>query len=131
MTFARWVFRAAGIYGIVLTTPLLFLEERVFQDNPPPLTHAEYYYGFLVVVLAMQVLYLIISLDPPRYRQTIISGLIGKWGYAAIVVWLVLKERTPAMALIFAGIDFALGLLFLVVFLQLSKHTNANYSSKS
>ena len=40
-TFARRVFRFAGIYGLVVRPPQYFLAERLGRDAPPPLTHLE------------------------------------------------------------------------------------------
>jgi hypothetical protein len=50
MRFARWVFQSAGIYGLAVLNPHYFLEKQVSRDYPPPVTHSEYFYGFLGVV---------------------------------------------------------------------------------
>jgi hypothetical protein len=42
-------------------TPQYFMESRVSADYPPAITHPEYYYGFLGVAIAFQVLFVIIS----------------------------------------------------------------------
>jgi len=47
MTFARRVFTIAGIYGLLVVTPLYLLEDRIGRDQPPPITHPEFFYGFL------------------------------------------------------------------------------------
>lgn len=49
MKFAKIVFAAAGIWGIIVTVPLYFLEHYVGRQNPPELTHPEFYYGFVGV----------------------------------------------------------------------------------
>lgn len=56
MKFAKRVFLIAGIYGLIVVFPMYFLEEKNSRDFPPPITHPEYYYGFIDVTLAWQVL---------------------------------------------------------------------------
>ena len=68
MRFARWVFRLAGIYGLIVLLPQYFLEERIGRDDPPPITHPEHFYAFLGVAVAWQVAFLVIAQDPIRYR---------------------------------------------------------------
>ncbi len=43
MKFAKWVFTIAGIYGILVTLPLYFLESQMADMMPPALNHPEYY----------------------------------------------------------------------------------------
>ncbi len=60
MRFARYTFEAAGTIGILVLVPLYFLLEQTGIDNPPPITHPEYYYGFVGVALAFQIVFLIV-----------------------------------------------------------------------
>ena len=57
MTFAKWVFTIAGIYGFLVVTPLFFLEK---QMAPPgqAMTNPESYYGFAGVAFAFQILFI-------------------------------------------------------------------------
>ena len=50
----RLVFWAAGIYGLIVVTPLYFLESQFAKQAPPAITHPEFYYGFAGVTLAWQ-----------------------------------------------------------------------------
>ena len=88
MTFARRVFRFAGIYGLIVLPPQYFLETRIGRDAPPPITHPEFFYGFLGVAIAWQVAFLIIALDPRRYRPLMLAGVIEKssFGIAAVAM---------------------------------------------
>ena len=61
MKFAKLVFLIAGIYGLIALLPQYFLEGRIGQNSPPPITHPEFYYGFLGVTVAWQILFLVIS----------------------------------------------------------------------
>ena len=117
MNFSRWVFRIAGIYGILIIIPMFFSEARMNQQFPPDITHPEYYYGFAGVTLAWQVAFLVISMDPQRYRMLIIPCIIEKWAYVVELFVLYLQDRITAFQLGFSGIDFSLGALFLTVFM--------------
>ena len=66
MVFARRVFGVAGIYGLLVLLPQYFTEAKTGADFPPPITHPEYYYGFVGVAVAWQVLFLILARDPHR-----------------------------------------------------------------
>ena len=118
MTFARRVFRGAGIYGLLLVAPMFFLEPRMNADFPPPITHPEYYYGFVGTVVAFQVVFLVISSDPVRYRAFMIPSILEKAFYAVGVPILYLGHRTPGTVLFFSQIDLVLGILFAVSYLK-------------
>src|SRR4051812_12728075 len=64
--FARVVFRIAGIWGVLIMTPLFFTFDAVGHAYPPPITHPDLYYGFVGVTLVWRLAFLIISPDPPR-----------------------------------------------------------------
>jgi hypothetical protein len=108
MIFARRVFRTAGIYGLVVTLPQLFLERLAHGDARPDI-----YYGFVGTVLAWQVAFLLIGRDPVRYRPLMLVSLIEKGVFAVAVPILYLQGRVPGPLLVFAGIDVILGLLFI------------------
>lgn len=46
-TFARRVFLVAGIWGLLIMVPQYVLEDRIGRLTPPPITHPEYFYGFV------------------------------------------------------------------------------------
>ena len=79
MKFARIVFLIAGIYGILVLTPLYFLEQTIGRETPPPITHPEFFYGFLGVALAWQVLFLLIAHNPVRYRPMMIPSILENY----------------------------------------------------
>jgi hypothetical protein len=78
MRFARIVFLVAGIYGILILSPLYFLEARIGREQPPSITHPEYFYGFVGAGLAWQVLFLVLSTNPVRYRAMILPAVLEK-----------------------------------------------------
>lgn len=118
MKFARTVFYIAGVYGLIVLAPQYFLEEKNGRDFPPAITHPEYYYGFIGVALAFQVLFLIIARDPVRYRAAMIPAMIEKFSFVIAAVVLFLQNRISLQMFGAAMIDLILGVLFVAAFLK-------------
>ena len=116
MKLARWIFGIAGVYGILVIAPLYFMEARIGRDDPPAITHPEYFYGFVGITLAWQIVFLMIAREPARYRPLMLASVLEKlaWGVAAIVLFQ--QQRVSGMTLGFGGIDLLLGALFVVAF---------------
>ena len=47
MKFARIVFRIAAIWGVLVLTPLYFMFNLIGRNDPPPITHPAFFYGFI------------------------------------------------------------------------------------
>ena len=118
MRFARIVFLVAGVYGLLVITPLFFLEERIGRDMPPPITHPEHYYGFAGAVLAFQVLNLIVATDPVRYRAMMIPSTLGKFIYAISLVVLFAQQRLPLAVLAVGSLDWIFVFLFTAAYVK-------------
>lgn len=116
MTYARWLFRVAGIYGLLVLTPLYFLENRIGRERPPDITHPEYFYGFVGVGLAWQVAFLVIGQDPVRYRPLMIPAILEKASFAAAAAVLFAVQRIPGELFAAGMLDAAWGVLFAVAF---------------
>lgn len=119
--FARWVFWIAGVYGLLILSPFYFMEKQIGVDQPPPITHPEFFYGFLGCALAFQVVFLIIGADPVRYRLLMLPSVIEKFSYGFACLALLLQGRLPGVVMVFAGIDLVLGVLFLASFFTTPK----------
>ena len=124
MKFARWVFGAAGIYGLIGLAPLYFLETRIGQDAPPPITHPEYFYGFAGLGLAWQIAFLCIAVDPVRYRLMMLPSMVEKFSFAIAVGVLLGQGRVPAGVVGFASVDLVLGILFVIAWLKTAGRRN-------
>ncbi len=83
MKFARIVFAIAGVYGVLVLAPLYFFYDRIGRQNPPPITHPQFYYGFAGVALAFQFVFFLIATDPARFRPMIAPSIVEKITYAA------------------------------------------------
>jgi len=112
MKFAKIVFWIAGIWGLLVITPLYFLFDVIGQKDPPAITHPGFYYGFVGCALAWQVAFCFLATDPVRYRPLMLPSILEKATYAVAIVALVLQGRTNPRDLLFAGTDALLGLLF-------------------
>lgn len=115
MHFARWTFRLAGIYGLILLTPFYFLE-RTIGEATVPVSHPEYFYGFVGAALTAQLLSLLISTDPGRYRPAMLVAVLGKlsFGVSSWLLWL--EARITGTVVFFATIDLLWAALFTLAY---------------
>jgi hypothetical protein len=118
MKFARVVFRVAGIWGLAVLLPLYFMFDFVGRQYPPPITHPDFYYGFVGVALVWQVAFLIIATDPIRFRLMMIPAILEKFVYVASLLVLFAQGRLEAGQVVPGAPDFLLGLLFVASFLK-------------
>jgi hypothetical protein len=118
MKFAKIVFRVAAVWGVLVITPLYFMFDLIGRQDPPPITHPAFFYGFVGLALAWQIAFFFISSDPVRYRPLMIPSMFEKFSYAAAVIILVTQARTRPSDLVFAATDLLLGVLFVVAYLK-------------
>lgn len=116
MNFARWVFYIAGGSGIFVILAMYFSEAFVNQDQPPAITHPEYFYGFAGVVLAWQIAFLIIGSDPIRFRPLMLPAMVEKFSFVIAVGVLYALGRVYPIIVGAASIDLLLGVLFVLAY---------------
>ena len=116
MKFAKTVFFVAGIYGLLILTPIYFMENKIGRDTPPAITHPEYFYGFVGVGLAWQVLFLLLSTDPVRYRAMILPSILEKISYGIALAVLYSQHRLPLSVLAIGSGDWIFAFLFLAAY---------------
>jgi glucan phosphoethanolaminetransferase (alkaline phosphatase superfamily) len=118
MKFARIVYYIAGIYGIIALFSLYFMEAKTGRDYPPAITHPEFYYGFVGIGLAFQLVFLIIARNPAKYRALMPVTVSEKLVFVVPTMILYFQNRL-ALPLFAAGlIDLVFGLLFVAAFLK-------------
>ena len=122
MKFARIVYGIAAAYGIVSLVPLYFLLDMVGRDAPPPVTHPEFYYGFLGVALLWQVVFLFIARDPIRYRSLMPIAVLEKLTYTVPVVLLYLNGRVQPSIVRSSLVDPIFAILFVIAYHRTSPH---------
>jgi hypothetical protein len=114
--FAKRVFLVAGIYGLLILPPHYFLEEKIGRDTPPAITHPEFFYGFIGITLAWQLVFLVIARNPLRYRPLMLVSVLEKLAYGIPAIALFAQQRIKAMTLAFGCVDLVLGALFVLAF---------------
>ena len=118
MKFAKIVFRVAGIWGFLVLTPLYFMFDLIGRNDPPPITHPGFFYGFLGVALAWQIAFIAIATDPVRFRPLMIPSILEKVGWSAAVIVLVVQGRMHKSDMVFAGTDLLVGVLFVIAYFK-------------
>ena len=117
MQFAKWVFRLAGIYGIVTVAPLYLLEGAITRATGP-ISHPEYFYGFVGLCVVWQILFLLISRDPSRWRPAIPIAALEKLSFSLPVLALYVGQRVDSTVTVFACVDLVWATLFAIAFLR-------------
>lgn len=123
MKFAKIIFGIAGIWGLLVITPLYFLFDLIGKQDPPPITHPGFYYGFVGAGLAWQIAFLLIAREPARLRPVMIPSVIEKFTFGVAVLVLVLQGRMHNSDLPFAVIDLLLGVLFIAAYVKTTPKT--------
>ena len=118
MRFARNVFLTAGIWGIVVLMPFYWLFDVTGRSYAPPREYPHFFYGFMSVALAWQIAFLVIGLNPARFRPFMILGVIEKLGYVGTLAVLRWKGRISALDAQAAVPDLLLALLFMVAYVK-------------
>jgi hypothetical protein len=118
MKFAARVYLIAGIIGLIEMIPLYFTESLMGRFSPPAITHPDLYYGFAGVTLAWQVLFLMLSRDPLRYRPLMLPTMLEKASYVGALLVLIAQQRVPSVMLGAAVQDGTLGLLFVIAYMK-------------
>jgi hypothetical protein len=118
MKFAKAVFFIAAIWGALLLAPLYFIFDLIGEQDPPPITHPGFYYGFAGLGLAWQFAFVVIARDPARFRPMMIPSIAEKVGYGGAAVVLYLQGRMHAQDLAFGVIDLCLAALFAAAYVR-------------
>ena len=118
MKFAKYVFAIAAIWGFLVITPLYFIFNLIGKNDPPPITHPAFYYGFAGLAMVWQLAFLFIACDPVRFRPLMIPAILEKLVYSIPVIILVSQKRMHSSDLVFSATDLFLGLLFAVAYVR-------------
>lgn len=116
MRFAKIVFIAAGVWGIIVLTPFYLLLDVTGRQYAPPTAYPQFFYGFLAVAIAWQIAFLVIGSNPARFRLLMIPSIVEKLGYVVTVAVLHGQARISAADAAAAGPDLLLGALFIAAF---------------
>ena len=125
MKFAKYVFIAAGIWGIAVLTPLFFLVDVTGRPYQAPTDYPHFFYGFVAVALAWQIAFLMIGSNPVRYRLLMIPAFIEKAGYVLTTTLLYRQGRIAGEEAGTAIPDALLLVLFVVAYVKTSRTANS------
>jgi|SRR6267142_262351 len=118
MKFAKILFYIAAIWGILVITPLFFIFDKIGVQDPPPITHPLFFYGFAGVTLAWQFVFLVIARNPARYRPLMLVSILEKLGYFLPALILYSQHRIHPADLFLSSGDALLAILFLIAYLN-------------
>ena len=118
MKFSRFVFIAAGVWGVVVLAPLFFLFDISGRQYAAPTSYPQFFYGFLAVALAWQVAFFVIGSDPARFRPLMIPAILEKLGFVITALVFYARGRISNVDVSAAWPDLILGCLFIVAFLR-------------
>ena len=116
MRFATFTFLGAGIWGITVLTPLFWHVDLTGRRYSVPAEHPDFFYGFLAVAMAWQIAFLVIGIDPARFRPLMIPAIVEKLGYVSVLTVLYSRARISAIDAQAAVPDLLLAILFVVAF---------------
>ena len=113
-SFARRVFTVAGIYGLVTVAPLYLMEQTIGRQTPPAITHVEYFYGFIGVVIAWQLAFLCIGRDPGALRPLMPIAMLEKVAFGIPALVLYAQHRLGGSVVLFGLVDLVWAALFAI-----------------
>jgi hypothetical protein len=116
MRFARIVFIGAGVWGVVVLIPLYFLFDISGRQYAPPTDYPHFFYGFVSVAMAWQIVFLMIGSNPARFRALMIPSVIEKLGWVVTLAVLHSQARISTLDASAAVPDMLLGILFIAAF---------------
>ena len=125
MRFAKNVFLIAGLWGVITLTPLYFAFDWIGQQDPPGITHPDFYFGFIGLALAWQAAFFVIATNPVRFRPIMLAAILEKFGYLLTIAALSAQGRLHGGQLAFAAPDLILGSLFIAAYLKTNSSPSA------
>ncbi|MFP5355042.1 MAG: hypothetical protein ACLGIK_07790 [Gemmatimonadota bacterium] len=114
--FPKRVFQVAAIYGLLVLLPQYLVELGLGSAEPVRLARPEYFYGFVGVAVAWQLVFLLIAHDVRRYRPLMLLAVVEKLAFGLAVVPLFAAHRIAVDMLAAGLIDLALGAFFVLAY---------------
>ena len=118
MKLVKWIFLIAGIFGLISTIPLAFAEKTISVQQP------EFYYGFVFLNICLQIIYIIISKSPVRFRPIMIPAVLAKASGTIALTWLYLIGRVSSQWLAIGAVDGVFAILFIISYFSTPKSSN-------
>jgi hypothetical protein len=116
MRFAKYVFRIAGVYGLLVTFPLYFMEQRNGLSSRSQSSR------ILLLIhwchRCIQILFFFVASDPVRYRPLMFLCVLEKVSLVPTFFILFPQGRYPVLGIPFVVIDLAFGILFVFAYIK-------------
>jgi hypothetical protein len=103
---------------VVALAPLYFIFDLVGRQDPPPLNHPQFYYGFAGLALVWQFAFFVIATDPQRFRPMMVPSILEKVSYVGAILVLYLQRRVSPVQAATGLPDALLAILFVAAFLK-------------
>lgn len=116
LSFPKRVFQVAAIYGLLVLLPQYLVELGLGSAEPVRLARPEYFYGFVGVAVAWQLVFLLIAHDVRRYRPLMLLAVVEKLAFGLAVVPLFAAHRIAVDMLAAGLIDLTLGAFFVLAY---------------
>ena len=116
MKFAKILFAIAGVWGILVLTPLFFLVDLTGKRYAPPLNYPHFFYGFFAVALVFQFVFFTIASDPARFRPFMIVSVLEKASFVSVCAVLYSRGQITLSDASVCFPDFLLGVLFICAY---------------
>jgi hypothetical protein len=121
MKLARWIFGIAATYGILILLVSYFGARQISEQYPPAITHTEYFYGFVSLALVVQFVFVLIAINPLRYRPLMIVSILEKLAFFIPATILKLTSSIPPPTYFFACIDLFLAVMFAIAYIATNR----------
>lgn len=133
MKSSRIVYGIAAVYGFLTLPPLYFLLARIGKDAPPPVSHPEFYFGFVGLALLWQFFFVLIAKNPARYRPIMLIAIFEKFIYTVPAVILYQFGQLHVNGMWPALIDPLFGILFIWAYLwtRPARHSDSSSAWKN
>jgi len=116
MTFAKYTFIGAGIWGLAVLLPFYALIDITGRHYAPPADYPQFFWGFVAVAITWQLGFVMIGSDPARFRPLMILAILEKLGFVVTLVVLFAAGRLSFLDFQPALPDGILGALFVAAF---------------
>jgi hypothetical protein len=107
----RVIYTVAGVYGLLVLTPGLFMEGLFNRTNPPSITHPEFYCGFYGSAIVWQLVFLAIGRNPAAFRRFLPLTVLEKAAFFVPALWLYLNGRLAVSGPLFGALIDGLWML--------------------
>lgn len=116
IVFAKRVFQAAGIWGLIVLT--IGYASYLTGANPSLVNvgHPELIHGFFLVCLPWQIAFLLIATNPVRYNAFMPIAVLEKLPFTAVVMSLYFAGKADTTMLVMGVADGIFGTLFCIAY---------------